>query len=366
VKPRLLDLLACPLCRGDLSLDSDDPRGGEIMEGRLECGGCHERYAITRGVPRLVPPDLGVEQRRTADTFGWEWRHFVEMHDEYEEQFLDWIHPIRPAFFADRLVLDAGCGIGRHTYFAARYGAREVVGMDLSAAVDTAFHTLSELPNAHVVQGDIYHPPFARDEPGGPFDFIYSIGVLHHLPAPRAGFESLLRFVRPGGEIFGWVYGHENNAVVHQLINPIRKVVTSRLPAPIVSTLSWPIAAILQGVVKLVYRPLRGSALFTRLPSAEYLHSLSAFSFRQNHSIVFDHLVAPTAYYIKREDFERWFTENGLEDVEISWRNQNSWRGRGRVPARRPDQDGGFATEATSASGGFRSTWPVPTDSAAG
>jgi SAM-dependent methyltransferase len=336
VKPRLLELLACPLCQGDLSLEGTAHVGEEVMEGRLECRQCHHGFPLTRGIPRLVPPDLGLEQVRTADAFGWEWRHFVEMHAEYEDQFLDWIHPIKPEFFVGKLVLDAGCGIGRHAYFAARYGAKEVIGMDLSAAVETAFHTLSGMPNAHVIQGDILRPPLRLGPRGGELDFVYSIGVLHHLPDPRAGFDSLLRFVRPDGTIFGWVYGHENNSVVHLFINPVRKTLTTRIPRSAVGALSWPLAVVLQGVVKGVYRPLEGSAMWRRLPSHAYLSTLSRFTFRQNHNIVFDQLVAPTAFYVRREDFESWFDENDLRDVEISWRNQNSWRGRGRKPISSP------------------------------
>jgi hypothetical protein len=100
----------------------------------------------------------------------------------------------------------------------------------------------------------------------------------------------------------------------------------------VVRALSWPLAVAMQGLIKGVYRPLAKTPLFRFLPSHDYLYSLSAFRFNHNYSIVFDHLVAPTAFYIKREEFAAWFSDVGLEDVEISWRNQNSWRGRGRRP----------------------------------
>jgi SAM-dependent methyltransferase len=335
LKERLLELLACPDCGAGLDLAVEQREGEEIMAGRLTCHGCGRGYGVVGGVPRLLPLELSEEKVRTAKAFGWEWRRYVELHPEYEEQFLDWVKPLRPHFFKDKVILDAGCGIGRHSYFAAKYGACEVIGMDLSEAVETAFQNIGTLPNAHVVQGDIYHPPFRRADAGGPFDFVYSIGVLHHLPNPRAGFESLLRFVKPGGTIFGWVYGHENNGVVHHFINPVRKALTSRLPHPVVNAIAWPLTVVLQVVVKGVYRPLRGTPIFQRIPSHEYLYSLSSFGFQQNHSIVFDHLVAPTAFYLKRDEFEAWFVENGLDRVEVSWRNENSWRGRGERATRR-------------------------------
>jgi SAM-dependent methyltransferase len=334
MKPRLMELLACPACSAGLELCNPKPDPDyqdEIETGELTCRSCATVFPIRGGVPRLLPGGLSAVAQRTSAAFGWQWREFVELYDEYEAQFLDWIHPIQPDFFNDKVVLDAGCGNGRHAFYAARYGAREVVGMDLSDAVDTAYANVGKLPNAHVVQADINHPPFVQREAGGPFDFIYSIGVLHHLPDPEGGFHSLVRFLRPGGAIFAWVYGHENNGVVQGFINPLRKNVTTRIPPSMLPAIAWPMSLVLQSVVKGIYRPLHPTALFRALPSREYLYSLSSFSFRRNYNIVFDHLVAPVAFYLRREEFEGWFQRSELRDVRISWRNENSWRGFGRV-----------------------------------
>jgi SAM-dependent methyltransferase len=342
VKPRLVDLLACPVCGGDLRLETTEtePASGEVTAGDLTCEACGREYPVRAGVPRLLPDELTAIEEKTATAFGWQWQEFVEMHEQYEAQFLDWIHPIEPAYFRDKVVLDAGCGIGRHVFHAARYGAREVIGMDLSVAVETAYANTGSMPNVHIVQADIYHPPFRRSAGAGPFDFIYSIGVLHHLPDPAAGFRSLVRFLRPDGAIFAWVYGYENNGVVHHLINPVRKSFTSRLPPAALQVVAWPLAVLLQGLVKGVYRPLRATRLFSSLPSHDYLYSLSEFGFRQNYNIVFDHLVAPVAFYLRREEFEEWFRASHLEEVRISWRNQNSWRGFGRAGGRHSTSPG--------------------------
>jgi len=339
MKPRLVEMLACPTCGARLELRDaqiDPECRDEIVAGELVCVSCAARFSVRDGIPRLLPAGLAPVVERTSAAFGWQWKEFVEMYDQYEAQFLDWIHPIQPEFFRDKVVLDAGCGNGRHANYAGRYGAREVIAMDLSDAVETAYTNIGKMPNVHVVQGDIYHPPFARPETGGPFDFIYSIGVLHHLPDPEAGFKSLVRFLRPGGAIFAWVYGRENNGVVHGFINPLREKVTTRIRPSMLPVIAWPMSVVLQGVVKGVYRPLRPTPLFKILPSREYLYSLSSFSFRRNYNIVFDHLVAPVAFYLRRDEFEGWFQHSELRDVLISWRNQNSWRGFGKVPELKP------------------------------
>lgn len=332
MKARIVELLACPLCGAGVRLRAalmDAEKAGEIASGELVCEQCATAFPIVRGIPRMVPPDLPAVEQRTAAAFGWQWQEFVEMHDLYESQFLDWIYPIEPNFFKDKAVLDAGCGIGRHAYYAARYGAREVVAMDLSAAVETAYSNIGAEPNVHVVQGDINRPPFRRSDAGGTFDFIYSIGVLHHLPDPEAGFESLVRLLKAGGAIFAWVYGRENNGLVLNFIDPLRKGVTTRLSPSVLPVIAWPLAVVFHGMVKAVYRPARRTPLFKVLPSHDYVYSLSTFNFRQNYNIVFDHLVAPVAFYLKRDEFEGWFQKRNLGDVRISWRNKNSWRGFG-------------------------------------
>jgi len=319
LRPALVELLSCPSCGSDLSRRGD----------RLLCAEAGHSYAIRNGIPRLVPDLLEPGQQDTAAAFGWEWRHFTELHPEYEEQFIDWIAPLRPDAFRGRRVLDAGCGIGRHAYYAATWGASEVVALDLSDAVETARQNLAGLPNVSVVQGDLLHPPLKTPGDGDAgFDIVYSIGVLHHLPDPAAGIRSLARLVKPGGLLVVWVYGHEGNGVVRRTVEPLRRV-TSKLPPSLLRSLVWPIAVMLHGVVKLAYGPLGGRLAGRRLPLGEYLASLASFSFRQNYSIVFDQLVAPTTAYVRQEELVEWLQSAGLVDVEVTERNANSWRGRG-------------------------------------
>jgi SAM-dependent methyltransferase len=332
MRRRLLEDLRCPVSTDPLTLASDN-EGEEFVEtGELTCAGCGQRWAVRSGVPRLVPPELVDQQRKTAAAFGFEWLHFDEMHAEYEAQFLDWLHPIGPEDFRGKRVLDAGCGTGRHSYYAAEYGASEVVGLDLSEAVETARRVLASFTSAEVIQGDLLRPPLRTAADGGGFDLVYSIGVLHHLPDPYEGFRSLLRFVRRGGTIAVWVYGYENNGFVRNVVEPMRRVST-KVPPPVLRRLAWPLGAAFHGLAKGIYRPLDGTAVGRALPLTEYMASVAGFSFRQNYSIVFDQLVAPTAAYIKGAELRAWFEENGLEDVVVSHRHGNSWRGRGTVPA---------------------------------
>ena len=48
---------------------------------------------------------------------------------------------------------------------------------------------------------------------------------------------------------------------------------------------------------------------------------------------MFDHLVAPVAFYLRRDEFAGWFQRAGLTEVNIENHNANSWRGFARRPA---------------------------------
>lgn len=354
MKSSLLNYLVCPSCKNSLELlvfSSDE----EINEGLLTCK-CGEWFPIIGGIPRMLDDDLkrqllcnnypsffneykhllpekkdraSIKSEKqvvnTAQRFGYEWKKFSKLHREYEQQFLEWIQPLTPSFFKGKMVLDAGCGKGRHVYLSASYGA-EVIGIDLSEAVDKAFINNKGITSAHIVQADIYRLPFKN----GLFDLIYSIGVLHHLPKPEAGFRNLLAYMKKGGSILAWVYGKEGNITL-KLIDPVRKHIFSKLPLSFLEKSSYVTAVMLYPLVKYIYRPIndKKSAFRVLLPQNSFFYYLSKLNFNIVHSIIFDQLLAPIANYYTKEEFEEWFCNAKLVNISIKSRNNNSWIGFG-------------------------------------
>jgi uncharacterized protein YbaR (Trm112 family) len=58
VKKDLMDILVCPMCKGDLELTVEEEADEEIVRGRLLCKGCGEVYPIDDGIPNMLPPEL--------------------------------------------------------------------------------------------------------------------------------------------------------------------------------------------------------------------------------------------------------------------------------------------------------------------
>lgn len=106
----------------------------------------------------------------------------------------------RPEDLKGKLVLDAGCGIGRFSAVAAAAGA-QVVGMDASHHALEAARV--NVPGALFVEADLL------DMPVGSFpevDRAFSMGVLHHTADPAKAFSEVASMVRIGGEFAVWVY----------------------------------------------------------------------------------------------------------------------------------------------------------------
>jgi SAM-dependent methyltransferase len=246
----------------------------------------------------------------SQERFGYEWDKYSHMTPMYEKLFRGWVYPLQPADFAGKKVLDAGCGMGRNSYFALRYGAASVTAFDLDPrSLAAARRTLKDFPNASVSLQSIYDLSY-KDE----FDLAFSIGVIHHLERPQEALHNLVRALRPGGTLLVWVYGYEGNEWIVRYVNPVRKYITSRLPLPMVHLLSYFCSVPLYIFVKI----FRG-------PSA-YLRQMSAYEFWHIHSIVFDQLIPKVANYWKKGEVEALCEPLELSHLDIhAPENKSGW-----------------------------------------
>lgn len=222
MKLKLVDYLCCPQCHGQLILKNEVYKNNEISEGLLACPGRHE-YKIVNFIPRFVKADAYLS------SFSYEWMHFsqTQLDSRIGKSLSDGQFQGRISFplsqLKGRLVLDAGCGMGRYMEIAKKNGAT-VIGIDLSYAVDAAFKNMGLEENIHIIQGDILNPPLKTEI----FDFIYSFGVLHHTPDAEAGFQSLARLLKEKGKFSLFVYDSYEKAIVYS--SDFWRKITVRIP----------------------------------------------------------------------------------------------------------------------------------------
>ena len=58
MKKELMEILACPVCKGELELSVEAEEDDEVMEGSLFCAKCNETYPINGAIPNLLPPSM--------------------------------------------------------------------------------------------------------------------------------------------------------------------------------------------------------------------------------------------------------------------------------------------------------------------
>ncbi len=253
-------------------------------------------------------------QAETALSFGYEWHRFPEMYEEWEKQFLNYMQPHGPDFFRGKKVLDAGCGNGRFAYYAAKYGA-EVWAIDLGPAVEVARKN-TEPYNVHVVQADLHNPPFALES----FDFIYSIGVLHHLPDPEPAFQNLLRFLKPGGTVQIYLYWKpEQRPVKAALLSGVSAArrLTTRLPHNVVHLLAYPTAMMAHVFLIWPYRILRRLPGLNRIAEDLPMKQYATLPFRVCVNDQLDRFSAPIENRYTRADVQNWLARASLEAPRV-------------------------------------------------
>ncbi|WP_250846979.1 class I SAM-dependent methyltransferase [Aquisphaera insulae] len=250
------------------------------------------------------------DQARTKSTYGLQWNRFRILRPEEDRATFRNRTALTADELAGRVVLDAGCGMGRYLRMAAELGPRIVVGMDLSEATRAATQLTSDLHTVAVVRGDLLRLPFAP----GSFDHIYSIGVLDHTPDPRAAFLGLARLLKPGGRIAIWIYRKERPAV--ERIMDVHRAISRRLPLGLLLGLSKAAAPI--GGLK---RRLMGSRawIVQRAGVALHLATIGVSMHPDPEVRVCDTLDWYAPGFLSRhtaDEVRGWFRAAGLVEIE--------------------------------------------------
>ena len=110
-------------------------------------------------------------------TFGEEWQEFSEIMPEHEKEFTQYFDLINLSGLENKRICDLGCGIGRWDYYL-KDQCKELILVDFSEAVFVARNNLKDAENILYFMGDLRRLPFRDDF----VDFLFCIGVLHHLP----------------------------------------------------------------------------------------------------------------------------------------------------------------------------------------
>jgi SAM-dependent methyltransferase len=174
---------------------------------------------------------------RTINDFGRQWSIYSDSSGFFGSPALlaDFVQPFDIADFAGARVADIGAGTGRFCLALLAAGAREVIAIEPSAAAQVARKKLGDVAPDRAT---VLQIPGDKTPPSADFDYIISIGVLHHIPEPAAVVRAAYAALKPGGKFIVWLYGKEGNRLYLVLLGPLRAI-AKLLPHPALAALAW-------------------------------------------------------------------------------------------------------------------------------
>lgn len=153
------------------------------------------------------------DQLLTNTTFSDKWLRFRNygLEPSHQKFLFDWyckklglesIDELKVFYKSKEFILEIGPGSGFNSKFMAENTQGHVFSVDISDAVLTTFENTRHLSNCHTLQADLMDMPFKDSF----FDFIVADGVLHHTPDTKKALFAIYRKLKPGGDLFFYVY----------------------------------------------------------------------------------------------------------------------------------------------------------------
>ena len=326
MNPSRLQDHVCPACRSDrLQFDGAERREAEVIDGKIRCEACGDRFAVKDGIARFVPAS------NYAESFGFQWNlHAKTQLDSHSGLPIShdrlWTALGGKSDLSGQRVLEAGSGAGRFTEVLAASGA-EVLSFDYSSAVEANTRNQAPSDKLHIFQGDIFNIPLREAS----FDKVLCLGVIQHTPDPEAAFRSLARYVRPGGQLVVDAYTRSPTAWLQwkYLLRPITRRIKKE-------TLYRVVEAVTPALVPLskLMRRIGGRAGARLVPIVQYAHLGLAPQLNVQWAILdtFDMYSPAHDHPQSLASISGWFKDLGYVDIDVR-HGLNGIVGSGRRPA---------------------------------
>ena len=264
----------------------------------------------------------------TVESFGEEWTKFSdfsaaelshigsEYFDIVTEQILN----------KDSRVLDVGCGTRRWTKYVSSL-CGHVEAIDPSKAVLVAEKMLASDSNVRISQAEVDNIPFEDNS----FDFVFSLGVLHHIPDTAAAMKKCVKKLKPDGHFLVYLYySFENRGFMFRALFHLSTLVRNivcRLPAGLKKIVCDLLAVAVYfplALLSRVLKPIIGNGI-KKLPLS-YYHD-KTYNVMRNDSL--DRFGTPLEQRFSKTEITEMMHASGLSDIQFS-SNEPYWHAVGR------------------------------------
>lgn len=367
MKPRALDLIVCPIDKTKLELMEWETSPVKLSSeeiGRVERLGLdptlfqketvtgvllnHARkifYPIHQGIPRLLvfptgiasnfakqhaerinrdlpgytlPQEIAMPGEETVlRTFSSEWvnydwdeQHYWGLSAEGIYKCMNYMLDLARRPVKGKLVLEVGIGIGGIADYMASREECELVGIDLSYAVDPAYRNFGRNAFLHIVQASAFMPPFRQST----FDLVYSQGVLHHTFSTKAAFERICKLPKPDGRLYIWVYSpsYDERTIVRRIIMFMESVIRP---------FCWRLPESLQSVALLPIIPLY--LIHQNLYVTRHGGDTVKYGWREAEHAARDRFTPRYVHLHTEEEVCGWFREAGYSEIQCGSKREH-------------------------------------------
>jgi SAM-dependent methyltransferase len=263
--------------------------------------------------------DEGVVQ-----SFGEEWKKFYNFdEDDIEKVGSEYFDIINDTILnKNSYVMDVGCGTGRWTKYLQNK-VKFIEAIDPSNAIFYADKLLKGTDNIRLSKASTDTIPFDDNT----FDFVMSIGVLHHIPNTQKAMDDCVKKLKIGGYFYVYLYYNlEQRGIIFKSIfwvsNLVRKIISS-LPSGLKKVVCDLLAIILYMpliILGSIFKKIGLTTIATLLPLS-YYQDKSFFIVRND---ALDRFGTSLEQRFSRSDIKKMMENSGLSNIVIS-ENEPYW-----------------------------------------
>lgn len=262
-------------------------------------------------------------QAKTIADFGEQWTQYPDSEGFFGsvDLFNDIFHPLLSAGdVAGARVAEIGAGNGRFVNILAAAGAAHVIAVEPSDALRVLrdnTRAFSDRITYLEVTGD--RLPASAD-----LDYVFIIGVLHHIPEPDPVVAASFRALKRGGALAVWLYGREGNAL-YLFVARLLWGVTRRLPHRAL--------AIFVAALYPLFWCYMTACRWLPLPLAAYMRRvMRPLTPAKRRLVIYDQLNPAYAKYYTRAEAHDVLARQGFADIRLHHRHGYSWTVMGTRP----------------------------------
>lgn len=221
------------------------------------------------------------------------------------------VHPFDLTQIQNKVIMEVGVGSGRISNNLLKFDPNKIIAVEPSEAIQVAKRNIksNKIDFINIKGQDI---DFENK-----FDFVFSIGVIHHIPEYEEVLKKIYKSLKKDGKFIIWVYGKEGNEIYLFIFNNLRRL-TIILPDFVLRKFCH--------LLTILTYPYGFLCKFFKLPLQRYFTDMyNDLSFKHRSYVVFDQLNPSYAKYFKKSELENVLKDRGFKIEHLSNRLNYSY-----------------------------------------